>query len=353
VTRHGHKYLRDILLSEHSTFNKVNNSKRKALIVGIDHYTSASNLYGCVSDAKALGAILERHGHADASINFAVKLLTTISTNNIVSKSELKDNIEHLFDTDCEIALFYFAGHGHLEISGGYLWTSDTRRGDDGLSLDTILRHANRSRARHKVILLDSCHSGIAASTSHSPQIAEIADGVTILTASTANQYSAETHGSGLFTSLLIDALNGSAANLLGEISPGAVYAHIDKSLGAWARQRPVFKTNVSCFISLRNVQPSIRLNDLQQIVELFPVPGYHFPLDPSFEPETAGRRRGVVPPDRLNTLKFAILQRYNRVNLLVPVDASHMWHAAMESKACKLTVLGEHYRRLVEQKLL
>jgi len=29
------------------------------------------------------------------------------------------------------------------------------------------------------------------------------------------------------------------------------------------------------------------------------------------------------------------------------------MWHAAIEAKSCKLAVLGEHYRRLVEQKLI
>jgi hypothetical protein len=29
------------------------------------------------------------------------------------------------------------------------------------------------------------------------------------------------------------------------------------------------------------------------------------------------------------------------------------MWHAAIESKSCTLTVLGEHYRRLAEQKLI
>lgn len=326
---------------------------RKALIVGIDHYTSASRLYGCVNDARALGATLERHGDADSSINFAIKLLTATDIDTMISRAALKDHIEDLFATDCDIVLFYFAGHGHLETSGGYLWASDTRRGDDGLPLDTILRYANRSRARNKVIILDSCHSGIAATIYHSPQIAEIAEGVVILAASTANQYATETHGSGLFTNLVLDALNGSAANLLGEISPGSVYAHIDKSLGAWERQRPVFKANVSCFISLRNVQPSIRLSDLQKLIDLFPVPGYHFSLDPSFEPETTGRRCGMLQPDPRNTAKFAVLQRYNRVNLLVPVGAPHMWHAAMESKACKLTALGEHYRRLVEQKLL
>jgi hypothetical protein len=62
------------------------------------------------------------------------------------------------------------------------------------------------------------------------------------------------------------------------------------------------------------------------------------------------GRDLGMPPPDPENTRTFAILQRYNRLNLLVPVGVQHMWNAAMESKACRLTALGEHYRRLVEK---
>ena len=139
------------------------------------------------------------------------------------------------------------------------------------------------------------------------------------------------------------------AANLLGDISPGSVYAYIDQSLGAW-EQRPVFKTNVKSFVSLRKVQPSVQLADLQRIAEFFPIAGYEFPLDPTFEPEMKGRSEGMPNPIPENTRKFAVLQKFNRVNLVVPVDAPHMWNAAMESKACKLTVLGEHYRRLVER---
>ncbi len=55
--------------------------------------------------------------------------------------------------------------------------------------------------------------------------------------------------------------------------------------------------------------------------------------------------------PDPVNTAKFAILQKYNRVNLVVPSGAPHMWHAAMGNKSCKLTALGEHYRSLREKK--
>ena len=123
----------------------------------------------------------------------------------------------------------------------------------------------------------------------------------------------------------------------------------IVESLGAWD-QRPVFKTNVKSFVSLRKVQPPIDPAELRRITEFFPEPGSKYPLNPSFEPEMKGRGLGMPAPNPENTQKFAVLQKYNRVNLVVPVDAPHMWHAAMESKSCKLTVLGEHYRRLVER---
>lgn len=47
------------------------------------------------------------------------------------------------------------------------------------------------------------------------------------------------------------------------------------------------------------------------------------------------------------------MLQKYARVGLLVPFGAPHMWHASMESRACRLTVLGEHYRHHVENGLI
>ena len=174
-------------------------------------------------------------------------------------------------------------------------------------------------------------------------------EGTTILTASTKDQYASEKNGSGVFTSLLVDALSGSAANIVGDITPGSVYAHIDQALGAW-EQRPVFKTNVKNFVSLRKVDPPISLDDLQRINEFFPTAKHEFQLDPTYEPEFRGRDEGMAEPILKNTKVFAILQKYNRLNLLVPVNAPHMWHAAMESKSCKLTPLGEHYKKLVDK---
>jgi hypothetical protein len=106
------------------------------------------------------------------------------------------------------------------------------------------MHFANASKARNRVIILDSCHSGVAGNVPSAPGVAQIGEATTILTASTAQQHAMESNGSGVFTDLFVDALNGAAANLVGDITPGSVYAHIDQSLGPW-KQRPVFKTNV------------------------------------------------------------------------------------------------------------
>jgi hypothetical protein len=318
-----------------------------ALIVGINYYEHSSLLFGCVNDAYSVKGILERND--GGSVNFDCKLLTASGPTESIEKNELKDSIRQLFETKAEIVLLYFAGHGHIEATGGYLLASDSKRGDDGMSLSEILVLANSSPATNKIIILDSCHSGIAGTPPSKDDVAILSEGLTILTASTKEQYATEEDGSGVFTTLLVDALSGSATNLVGDITPGSIYAHIDQSLGGW-EQRPVFKTNVRSFISLRKVTPPIAIEDLRRLTEFFPLPGFEFQLDPTFEPEMKGRDSGMVLPVEENTRKFAILQKFNRLNLLIPVNAKHMWNAAMESKTCKLTALGEHYRRLVRK---
>ncbi|MFI6853939.1 caspase domain-containing protein [Streptomyces sp. NPDC050416] len=329
---------------------------RKALIIGIDYYDHLDLLTGCVNDAFAVRATVERN--SDGTLNFpSPQVMTGTNAERRVLKRDLKEAARKLFADDSDIALFYFAGHGYIEDTGGFLCASDSETGDDGLSLAELMQLANKSRSRNKVIILDSCHSGAVGSSATTSGLAEISDGVTILTASTAEQESYETPGggAGVFTSLFVDALNGAAANLVGDITPGSVYAHIDQSLGPWA-QRPVFKTNVKTFVSLRRSEPPIALADLQALTTHFPSPDSKFQLDPSFEPERSPGEEdddSIPPPDPARTAVFAVLQRYVKVNLVRPVDAPHMWHAAMQSKSCELTVLGQHYWSLVNKGLI
>jgi uncharacterized caspase-like protein len=154
---------------------------RKALIAGVDYYEHFDSLKGCVHDAQAVNEILERH--ADGSVNFATpRLLVAGNSAEAISRADLKDAIRELFESDSEIALFYFAGHGHIEDTGGFLCASDCQSGDDGVSLNEVMTLANKSAARNKVIILDSCHSGVAGDPAGNPGMAEIKEGTTLLT---------------------------------------------------------------------------------------------------------------------------------------------------------------------------
>jgi hypothetical protein len=312
---------------------------RKALVVGINNYDRMNSLRGCTSDAKNISEVLRRNG--DGSKNFDVKLMVTNDKKKSIKKNELEDQIIELFKTKSD-AVLYFSGHGHLDETGGYLITTECTRGNNGVSMDTILKTANTSKAKNKIIILDCCHSGYAGSDFHADN-SLLSKGMTILTAATANQYAVEINGSGLFTSLLVDALNGSAADLMGKITPASIYAHIDQSLGPW-QQRPLFKANTENFVSIRDMEPSVKLEEIKRITSFFKGKGSKCKLNPSFEPESSH-------PNPVNTEKFAVLQRYVSVGLVLPKGASkpHMYHAAMESKYCVLTPLGQHYWKLVK----
>ena len=313
---------------------------RKALVVGINYYESLNRLYGCVNDAHNVKAVLERNGNG--SLNFDVKLLTSDNEGQKITSRFLKDSIKSLFEGDNEISLLYFAGHGYSENTGGYILTSDASDADEGVAFSYIMSLANNSRVKNKIIILDSCQSGSLGTDRSETSESVLSEGVTILTAASCDQYAMEDNGTGLFTSLLVDALNGGSANILGHITPGSIYAHIDQSLGPW-QQRPVFKTNVKEFVVLRETTPSISLEDLRMITELFPTKYFEYQLDPTYEPSS-------TIPNPENTKIFDILQKYNRINLVVPVDEKHMYYAAMNNKLCKLTVLGEHYWNLVKK---
>ena len=312
---------------------------RKALCVGINYYAHVSKLNGCVNDAISMRNVLSRHG--DNTPNFSTELYVADTQENAVSRGDLKDKIEKLFSGKTDAALLYFSGHGYIENTGGYLITSEVKRGDEGLAIRDILEIAAESDARNKIIILDCCHAGSSGNLSCNTDFALVKEGTTILTACRAEEYAVEINGRGVFTSLLVEALTGGAMNLVGDVTPGSVYAYIDQALGPW-EQRPMFKTNVQSFISLRRNKPPISLEDLHKLPILFKEQNIEYPLDPSYEPTSDTK-------DEENTKIFAILQRYNRVNLLVPNGAEHMYYAAMESKSCVLTALGKHYWQLVK----
>lgn len=319
---------------------------RKALIIGVDDYPSTP-LYGCVNDAIEVKNALESNG--DGSPNFGIKIET-----NVTTKSSLKGLIVELFSGDADIALFYFSGHGYTDKNESYIVTPDYKKNDEGVSMDQILNIANSSKIKNKVIILDCCFSGAFGSPKILGENAcHIGEGISILTASKSDEPSMEINGHGVFTNLLIDALKGGAADLQGHITPGSIYAYIDQALGPW-HQRPVFKTNISKFTSLKKVTPQVPIEKLRKLIEYFHTPTEEFKLDPSFEyTNSKDIEHKVLKPyaNTINVEKFKNIQKLESVGLVIPVDEEHMYYAAMNSKSCKLTALGCHYWRLIKER--
>jgi hypothetical protein len=306
----------------------------RALLIGIDHYDRFTSLDGCVNDVDALEPLLSRND--DSSPNFDCQKRTSVTGG--VTRDALLGDLDALLAGGADVALLYFAGHGMGSGTDAALVTQDATSATLGIAFSEVLAKVAGSSVREVVLILDCCFSGAAGGI---PQLASSAaalrDGVSILAASRGDQTAAETGSDhGLFSTFLCGALDGGAADVLGKVTIAGLYAYLDESFGAWA-QRPAFKANVDHLHGLRSCTPAVPLTELRQICELFPDAGDLFPLDPSYEPD-------AEPRDAEHERVFSTLQRYRAAKLLQPVDADHMYFAAMESKACRLTPLGRHY---------
>lgn len=318
---------------------------RRALCIGIDQY-SFGLLQGCVSDAESISSIISTHD--DGSPNFDCRELTApLGTSDTqITKAHLREAISGLFGGRVDVALLHFSGHGTVNNLDGYLVTQDAEKYDAGVPMDEVLRMANQSQAAEVVILLDCCHAGAFGNP---PDIdnsrATLREGVSILTASRDNQPSVEVDGGGLFSSLVADALQGGAADILGNVTAPSIYSYVDAALGAW-QQRPLFKSHVSQLTALRKCNPPIDRAILRNLPKLFPLPAEDLPLDPSYEPTSRNA-------DPVRVSDFEHLQALNRVRLVIPCDCDHMYDAAVSSHSCRLTHSGRYYWRLANDNLI
>jgi Caspase domain len=317
---------------------------RRALVVGIDDYPFGA-LAGCVADADAVAALLDRHD--DGTKNFDVRRLT--GPPEAITRAVLREAITELFSQPAEVALFYFSGHGSENDLGGYLVTVDAGVYDEGVSMADVITLANKSVVSESIIIVDCCHSGHLGNDPVGPRDAnvraEMAEGVSILTASRSTEPAIEAGGRGVFTTLFCSALEGGAADVLGDVKVASIYSYVDESLGSW-QQRPLFKTHVSSLLSLRKAEPSVSLERLRRITEFFPAQDSEFALDPTFE-------RTDPSADEANVEVFDHLVAYRNARLVEVATHDHLYYAAIHSGSVHLTPLGRHYWRLVTENRL
>lgn len=318
---------------------------KRALLVGIDDYDDGriNGLDGCVNDVNALVPLLSRN--ENKSPNFNCQSRTSAADR--VDRRNLLEAIDALLAPGADVALFYFAGHGAGVENDVVLVTQDGGGSDWGVSLSSVLAKVQVSSVREVLIILDCCFSGGAGGV---PQIggdvAALRSGVSILSASRADQPAAETdEGRGVFSTYLCGALEGGAADVLGKVTVAGVYAYLSESFGPW-NQRPTFKANVDRLHELRLCSPAVPLADLRRLPEFFAHQDTELSLDPSYEPD-------AEPDHPEHEAIFAILQKCRAAKLVEPVGEEHMYFAAMNSTACKLTPLGRLYWWMAQQERL
>jgi len=316
---------------------------KRALVVGINAYRNAKTLNGCVNDAKNIESLISRN--SDGTKNFDTKIITAEGSQEILRR-DLKKLMIELLEQPAEMALFYFSGHGTATNLGGYLCTSEAQSYDEGLPMQELLEAIRSSPITEVVVLLDCCQSGaLGQIPALGSNVTTIKEGVSILTASRENESAMEVKGSGIFTSLVCDALSGSASDLMGIVTPAGIYAHVEQSFGAWG-QRPLFKSYVSRSTPLRKTGPKISHENLLKIVDLFPKADSVHSLDRSYEHTEKTAKEE-------NVLKFKTIKKLQTVGLIQVNRGPEpdLYWACLEDKSCQLTALGKFYWHLINAK--
>jgi hypothetical protein len=318
---------------------------RRALLVGINEYDNADNLTGCVLDATKMKDLLARN--FDGSPNYDCRLLTSDSQR--VTRAYLREVWGQLFDNFTEDILFYFSGHGTPTQTGGCIVTQDATEHEPGLPMDELLLLANQSRAREVLIILDCCFAGSIGNPPNlrgpagSENQAQLREGVTILAASRPSEVSREeTGGHGIFTWLVLNALQGGAADIRGRISAAAIYAYVEQVLGPWD-QRPLYKSHADRLSPIRLCEPAVSDALLRELPNYFPSAVSRCELAPSYEASDPSSK-----PEHV-----AIYEKFTQfrdARLLRTVGGNHLYYTVMGSGAVELTEIGQLYWLLAKE---
>jgi hypothetical protein len=319
-----------------------------ALLVGINSYNSPifEDLSCCEADAESMSIMLANHAPLDGAGkgpgNYATKTSTSKGAKPITTE-HLRQSVNQLMSHpmgDGQV-LFYFSGHGLANDEGGYLVTQDATAEAPGYPMSELLEAANVSGNTSVVIILDCCHSGEIGNITDGEGFNRVSIGpnVTVLAGSGASQKSAEGFDNSLFTELLLEALDGGASDIRGEVSAAAIYAYLEKSLGAWD-QRPVYKSYARKLEPIRRCVPDVPDAVLAGLTEWFRSPRSSYTMDPSYEctHETADEAK-IAIFDQFKLLRNARL-------LTTPIDSKtgkekDLYYVALDSDAVSLTPQG------------
>jgi len=238
----------------------MSDGRRCISVIGIDHYLWWNHLNNAVGDARGVLAAFQDLGF----VSIAEPLLDVAATGDAIRR--LPSNLKPELDGNDSLVVF-FAGHGHtaidqfsdgLHVSTGYLIPVDADRvGGRDHSWEWIepwLAMIARLPPRHILVILDSCHSGIALS----PGIQHRGMGVRtdgssvpfherrsrrILTSARGDQRALDggpVAGHSVFTGYLIEALRGGTRDESSVVSVGDIAEYVHRRVREYSHFKQV-----------------------------------------------------------------------------------------------------------------
>lgn len=164
----GRDASRDVGAARSPPQPRSRSAKRWVVVIGIDRYQDWRPLGNAVGDARGALAAFTKLGFEPFGNSLLDEAATCSALHHLVN-----DQLRHI-GSDDSLVLF-FAGHGHTETTEypdrtctrtGYLIPvdADPRGGRVGswLHLENWLKLVAHLQARHILVILDACHSGVA-----------------------------------------------------------------------------------------------------------------------------------------------------------------------------------------------
>lgn len=217
-----------------------------ALIVGIDRYQHVSPLSYAVNDATAVAEVVKsKFGFLDSNVTL---LTDGAATRAAITSAFLKFSDSDSVGPDDRVFIFY-AGHGH---------TASGRRGETGFLVpvdgdvsdlstlvrwDELTRNADLISAKHVFFLMDACYGGLALTRKSIPpgSMRLLNDMLQrfsrqVLTAGKADEVVSDgggiRPGHSIFTSHVLEALDGAASATEGVITANGLMAYVYEKVG-------------------------------------------------------------------------------------------------------------------------
>jgi hypothetical protein len=330
--------------------------KKRALLVGIDHYDRLTDLTSCGNDVRAMEELLATN--FDGTPNYACESAHDVTGSGVrLTRATLRGLLRDLFASPNPVVL-YFSGHGVLTETGAVLCSVDGSEDDWGVPMSELLEFANQSQAPDVLIILDCCHSGaigdaaLFASGSKNTFAQYLRDNVNIMAASRAPEAAVEdVNGHGIFTAALLDALKGGAAEHMGWITAPAMYAYAERRFSG-LEQQPVYKSHMTRVAVIRQCAPLIDRAKLSMLVSLFGSAASEYPLDPDYEPEVDDKGTTVGPIDAKKVEIALLLKAFRDAGLVTAVEPGEQFFwTAKRSHSLRLTARGQEYWTLVKER--